>query len=136
MIYPIFAMVFMTFGLMFLTFITRVRAVRSGEIQMDYFQLFQGQAESDRVRVTSRHYTNLFEAPVLFYTAAVLAIALNLECNVLPIVAWCFVGFRAVHSFIHLTYNKVGHRVLTFMASNACLVTMWVIIAYQHLINS
>ena len=116
---------------MLTAFITRVRAIRSGEVKLEYFQLFQGHEANERVRVTTRHYANIFEVPVLFYTASVLAIALNIDCNVLPIVAWCFVGFRVTHTLIHLTYNKVGHRVLAFMASNICVFAMWAIIAYQ-----
>jgi len=132
MLYPLFAMVLLTFAVMLITFFTRVKLAKAGEVKMDFFKLFQGE-EHERVRVTSRHYANIFEAPVLFYTASVLAIALNLECNVLPIVAWAYVACRLMHSVIHLSYNKVGHRVLAFMASNACLVAMWVIIAYQIL---
>lgn len=123
-------MVFLTFVVMITTFITRIKAGKSGEVKPEFYKLFLGE-EPERIRVTSRHYSNIFEVPVLFYTASVLAIALKLECSVLPIVAWCFVGFRALHSIVHLTYNKVGHRVLTFLLSNACVFTMWVIIAYQ-----
>ena len=116
---------------MLTTFITRVKAVRDGEMKLNYFQLFHGAASSERVTVTSRHYSNIFEVPVLFYTASVLAIALKVDCNVLPIFAWSFVGFRVIHTLIHLTYNKVQHRVLAFLASNVCVFTMWAIIAYE-----
>lgn len=130
MLYPLFAMVFLTFCVMLTTFITRVKLAKVGEVKMDFFKLFQGE-EHPRVRVTSRHYANIFEVPLLFYTASVLAIALKIDCNVLAIVAWCFVGFRVLHSVIHLTYNKVQHRVLAFLASNVCVFTMWAIIAYE-----
>ena len=133
MLYPLFAMVFLTFCVMLTAFITRVKAVKAGEMKLSYFQLFQGQEVSDRVTVTTRHYSNIFEVPVLFYTASVLAIALKIDCNVLPIVAWCFVGFRVLHSIIHLTYNKVGHRVAAFMGGNVCVFIMWAIIAYESL---
>jgi len=131
MLYPLYAMVFLTFCVMLTTFVTRVQLVRAGKIKLDYFQLLQGAPASERVTVTSRHYANIFEVPVLFYTASVLAIALKIDCDVLPIFAWGFVGFRIIHSVIHLTYNKVGHRVLAFMASNVCVFSMWAIIVYQ-----
>ena len=132
MIYPLFAMVFLTFIVMLTAFITRIKLAKTGVVDINFFKLFQGE-EHPRVTVTSRHYANIFEVPVLFYTACVLAIVLKLECNVLPIVAWCFVGLRAIHTFIHLSYNKVEHRVVAFMASNICLFSMWAIIAYQTL---
>lgn len=133
MLYPLFAMIFLTFIVMLTAFITRIKAVRAGEMKLDYFQLFQGVSGSERVAVTTRHYANIFEVPVLFYTASVLAIALKIDCNVLPIVAWCFVAFRCIHTFIHLTYNKVSHRVLAFMGGNICVFTMWAIIVYKTL---
>ena len=133
MLYPLFAMVLLTFVVMLTTFITRVKAVKAGEVMLEFYQLFRGEQEPERVRVTSRHYANIFEVPVLFYTASVLAIALQIDCNVLPIVAWCFVGFRIIHSIIHLTYNKVHHRVMAFLASNVCVFGMWGIIAYETL---
>lgn len=135
MLYPLFAMVLLTFCVMLTAFITRIKALRSGAMKLDYFQLFQGSTETERVTVTTRHYANTFEVPVLFYTASVLAIALDLSCHVLPIVAWCFVAFRVLHSIIHLSYNKVTHRVLAFMAGNICVFAMWLIIAYQTVLS-
>ena len=132
MLYPLFAMVVLTFIVMLTTFITRVKLVKAGSVKLDFYKLFQGE-EHERVRVTSRHYTNIFEVPVLFYAASILAITLKIDCNVLPIVAWCFVGFRVIHSIIHLTYNKVHHRVMAFLASNVCVFGMWGIIAYETL---
>jgi hypothetical protein len=32
--------------------------------------------------------------------------------------AWTYVGLRAVHSLVHLTYNKVFHRLTLFALSN------------------
>jgi hypothetical protein len=40
-------------------------------------------------------------------------------------IAWVYVGLRAVHSFIHLTYNNVRHRLIPFAVSNFVLATFW-----------
>lgn len=73
------------------------------------------------------HYSNLFETPVLFYfTLAVVAIA-KLDLSALLPMAWAFVGLRAVHAFIHVTYNKVWHRFYAFLAS---CIALWLFIAY------
>ncbi len=43
--------------------------------------------------------------------------------------AWVFVAVRAVHSVIHLTYNRVSHRGLVFGVGNVLLVVLWVQVA-------
>jgi hypothetical protein len=40
--------------------------------------------------------------------------------------AWAYVALRIVHSAIHLTYNKVLHRLGVFALSNVVLVALWV----------
>ncbi|HEV2547608.1 MAG TPA: hypothetical protein VGU20_09740 [Stellaceae bacterium] len=38
--------------------------------------------------------------------------------------AWLYVGLLALHSGIHLAYNKVQHRLAVFAASNVVLATL------------
>ena len=40
--------------------------------------------------------------------------------------AWGYVGLRALHSLIHVTYNRVVHRFLVYVASTLLLFGMWV----------
>ena len=46
-------------------------------------------------------------------------------------VAWLYVALRLVHSAIHLTYNKVRHRLIPFATSNVVLVVYWVVF-FRH----
>jgi hypothetical protein len=72
------------------------------------------------------NFRNLFEVPVLFY---VLCIALALNGGSSPgfvRAAWAYVGLRALHSFIHVTYNRVVHRFLVYVASTLLLFGMWI----------
>lgn len=39
--------------------------------------------------------------------------------------AWVYVALRFLHSFIHLTYNNVLHRLSAFAVSNFVLIGMW-----------
>jgi hypothetical protein len=39
--------------------------------------------------------------------------------------AWVYVGLRAIHSLVHLSYNNVIHRLSVFTASNVLLAFMW-----------
>jgi hypothetical protein len=39
--------------------------------------------------------------------------------------AWIYVGLRVVHSAIHLSYNRVTHRLIPFALSNGVLSVIW-----------
>lgn len=72
------------------------------------------------------NFRNLFEVPVLFY---VLCIALAVSGGSTPglvTAAWAYVGLRALHSLIHVTYNRVTHRFLVYVASTVLVFGMWI----------
>jgi hypothetical protein len=71
------------------------------------------------------NFRNLFEVPVLFY---VLCIAIAVSGGSTPGIvtaAWVYVGLRALHSLIHVTYNRVTHRFLVYVASTVLVFVMW-----------
>ena len=43
--------------------------------------------------------------------------------------AWAYVALRIVHSAIHLSYNRVVHRLAVFALSNAVLGMLWFVAA-------
>jgi hypothetical protein len=72
------------------------------------------------------NFRNLFEVPVLFY---LLCVALVLNGGSTPgfvTAAWAYVALRALHSLIHVTYNRVTHRFLAYAASTLLLFGMWI----------
>lgn len=74
----------------------------------------------------AENFRNLFEVPVLFY---LLCVALAVSGATTPgfvKAAWAYVGLRALHSLIHVTYNRVVHRFLAYVASTLLLFGMWV----------
>ena len=77
------------------------------------------------------NFRNLFEAPVLFF-AVCLALAIT-DTVTLPqlVLAWSYVGLRAIHSYIHITYNRVIHRFAVYLASMVCLFLMWGLFAFS-----
>ena len=74
----------------------------------------------------SDNFSNLFELPVLFYTAILLTLILMVQDSILVILAWTFVISRYLHSFIHVTYNRVTHRFYVFLLSSFVLLAYWV----------
>jgi len=71
------------------------------------------------------NFRNLFEVPLLFY---VLCIALAVTGGSTPgfvAAAWAYVILRALHSLIHVTYNRVTHRFLIYVSSTVLLFGLW-----------
>ena len=64
---------------------------------------------------------------MLFYVAGLMYyVAGRVDLTALAL-AWTYVGLRAVHSAIHLSYNKVIHRLFAYALSNFVLLAFWVL---------
>ena len=124
MIYPMFAMVLLRFVAMLITARVRVQSARRGEVSLSCFSLIQGDKIPDMVTKTSRHFSNLFEMPLLFYVAGTLYIALDLTIPLANYCAWAFVVTRILHSVVHLGDNNVAHRLFVFALSNLCVLAL------------
>lgn len=124
-LYPIFALAWWTSCVLLLIPIARIRAGRRREIVVDDFKYGESSAVPPHVSIPNRNYMNLLELPVLFYVAGVLLLVSPCTSLTSIYLAWLYVGLRIVHSVIHLTYNKVLHRLAAFAASNAVLVALW-----------
>ena len=72
---------------------------------------------------------NTLEAPSLFHVLSLALYATRKVDIVFLSLAWAYVVLRIGHSIIHLTYNRVTHRVIPFAASNFVLIAMWIIFA-------
>lgn len=124
-LFPMFAMALLTFLVSPLLLQSRIRSVRNGIVRVEYYEIFQGGTPPGDVMQTTRHWSNLHEAPVLFYVVCLMVLALGLQSALLGALAWAYVILRILHSFVHLTYNKVFHRLTLFLASQAVLIVMW-----------
>ncbi len=101
------------------------RAVRRRDISVRFFELYQGSEEPEDLRALSRHFANLFELPILFYVACIVAYV-SVQVDLwLVLLAWLFVVSRYVHSYIHLTSNIVIQRFRVYGIGLAALVLMW-----------
>lgn len=81
------------------------------------------------------NFKNLFEMPVLFYVLCGLLAVSGLANPSFVSLAWVYVALRALHSFIHISYNRVMHRFLAYMVSSVLLFAMWLMFALQLLAN-
>ena len=78
----------------------------------------------------SDNFANLFELPVLFYFAVVVAAITGLVDDVMLGLSWAFVALRVAHSAIQCSYNRVMHRFVVFLLGVACLMVIWVWLAH------
>lgn len=125
-IYPMFALIVLTFVVGFSMGASRLISVKRGQVDPRYYKLLSGYTPPEYVVKLSRNFSNLLEVPILFYTLGVLLVALNLSSPAILALAWCFVGLRIVHSIIHITYNHPKHRFYAFLASCLMVLAMWV----------
>ncbi len=127
-LYPVFAMVTFTFIFMFTVFIWRVRSVKTGKVRARYYKLMQGSDAPDHIVASMRHFSNLFETPVLFYVVSVIILVQKIELAVLPILGWIYFLARVIHAYIHVSYNNILHRLSVFWFGTLILLTMWIIV--------
>ncbi|MEO6364661.1 MAG: MAPEG family protein [Luteimonas sp.] len=124
---PAFAMVVLTILVTFRMFAERVRQVKAGKISMREIPSSSQMATRFADTRAADNYKNLFEAPVLFYLALVVAFATDQATVLTLALAWGYVGLRYVHSWIHCSYNRVRDRLYVFFASNLVLWTLWAV---------
>ncbi|MET3930605.1 MAPEG family protein [Lysobacter soli] len=126
---PAVAMVALTFVVWWRMYVVRIGQMKRERIHP---QAVATSAQSS-ARLTDScaadNFRNLFELPVLFYVALVVA-AMTGQVNATTIaLAWAFVLLRIVHSAIHCTYNKVMHRFYAYVAGGMALWLLWGAIA-------
>lgn len=125
-LYPVFAMVALTLGVLHRLRVQRFAAVRRGEVSASFYRAYPEGGEPESLRVLSRHYSNLFEMPVLFYLLSVL-LYVTQQVNLWMLgAAWLYVALRYAHSYVHLTSNTVMVRFSLYFASTTVLALMWV----------
>lgn len=71
------------------------------------------------------NFRNLFEIPVLFYALCICLAMTGLAGPLFLAGAWGYVVLRAIHSFIHITYNRVMHRFTVYALSSVLLFLLW-----------
>ncbi len=126
LVFPMIAMVLLTFVVLVSLFRARVRSVRDGHTPVSYFKTFQGSVESEISAKRARNLANLFEAPVLFYVVCVAAIAARLTDTAFLVLAWCYVVARVAHTLEHVGRNSVRWRLRIFFTGWVILLAMWV----------
>ena len=125
LIYPMFAMVLLTFGVGFISYRERVKAVKQGMTAKHFKTYSEGTAPESMVKA-DRHFVNLFEMPVLFYVGCIVAMIVPLVGIGVLATTWFFVATRAVHAYLHIGPNKLLPRMSIFMVSCLTIIALWI----------
>ncbi len=106
-------------------YLSRVAAIRSGQIDINFYRLHQGAMEPESSQKVVRHFINLFEAPTLFYAGCLAAMVSGAVTVALVSIAWAYVGARLVHAYIHLGANRLKRRRNIYAVGWLILLAFW-----------
>ncbi|MFC7300977.1 MAPEG family protein [Cognatiluteimonas weifangensis] len=126
---PAAAMVALTFAVWLRMYSSRVGEMRRKRIHPQAVATSAQMAARLEDTRAADNFRNLFELPVLFYLALVVAALTAQVDTVVLALAWLFVALRIVHSAIHCSYNKVMHRFQAYLAGSVALWALWGVLA-------
>lgn len=133
MLWPMIAHAALVFGLYFLLSSKRLGAVRAGRVRADQFK--ENREEPLESLLVHNNLKNQFELPVLFHVAC-LALYMTTADNVVTVLlAWAFVASRYVHSYVHITSNRLRHRRPIWIFGYFTLMALWVWLALWLALN-
>lgn len=119
------AMVALTFLVAIALLVARIQGVKSGKVDPRYFKTLSVGEPTPAMLKASRHFINLFEVPVLFYAACLVAMVLQAPTGRLLPMAWAFVAARTLQAIVHIGPNKVYVRMSLFFAGFTLVMAMW-----------
>lgn len=132
LVFPMAAMVLLTFVVALWMLYQRLQAVRGGHIKMDYFKLVRGEDPPPRSMLQAdNHFRNLFEVPVLFYAGCLVAMMIPLFGTLVQIWAWLFVAARILHALMHLGSNRILYRSRAYFLSWFAVLGLWGLIVIR-----
>ena len=124
-IYPILPVVLMNFIVLFHMRYMISRAIKKRDVEYKYFKAYEGSAP-DYLLISRHHYKNFFETPILFYLLCLVLYMID-DVSVIDLwIAWLFVVFKGIHSYIRITSNYVPYRAYSFFVCVFLLFGGWI----------
>ena len=134
LVWPLFAMVLLTLLVWLRLYQTRLAEMKLKRIHPQRVASSAQMASLVEDTRAADNFRNLFELPVLFYAAMLLAIQAGNQSMALLVLAWAFVVLRYVHSYIHCSYNRVKDRFSAYLFSGLALWCMWGVLVWSWLV--
>jgi len=131
---PFLALMLLTFAVWIYMYARRIAFIRRSRVDPQDLAAPGALARLSPPAVAnpSDNLKNLFEIPVLFYALALYLHATSTVDAFYVGAAWLFVGFRALHSAVHCTFNLVLLRFWLYAIATAALWSMLVRAALRH----
>ena len=134
-VFPMFAMVLVSFSTLVLLFRARTQSVKNGEVSAGFFKTYQNQVEPEANLQLSRHFVNLFESPVLFYAVCAAALATQNASPTFQLIAWAYVAARITHAIVHIGANTLQHRIAAYFTGWGILLVLWGLLCVKVAMN-
>ena len=125
-LFPMLVLVGWTMSILGLVGQRRLAAVQARQLRPGDFALGESGAVPPAVALPNRNFMNLMEVPVLFYVVSLTFYVTQQVTGPALLLAWTFVALRIAHTLVHLSYNKVLHRLGFFAAANFTLIALWI----------
>ena len=132
---PAIALVLLTAVVWVRLYVDRIRELRQRRIDPQALATSASAGQTMQRVQASDNFKNLFEVPVLFYALCAVLVSTQQVSAFFVIGAWVYVALRCLHSFIHLTYNRVMHRFAVYVLSTVILFVLWAVFAAQVLVS-
>jgi len=125
---PMLAMMLLTALVWVLLYARRIPAMQAARRPVQKYTTPEKAIEllPEAVNYPAYNLKNLFELPVLFYALCLMLHVTGNVDSVYLAAAWGFVAFRALHSLIHCTINRVMARFVCYLISSLLL---WLMLA-------
>lgn len=128
-LFPALAMVALTLLVWLRMYVERIGQMKRERIHPQAVATSAQMAAAFKDTRAADNFRNLFELPVLFYLAVVVAYVTQQTGAVVVALAWLFVVLRYLHSYIHCGYNKVMHRFQVYVLGGVALWALWAVLA-------
>lgn len=128
-LWPMTALVGLTFLVWCVMYWRRIGEIRRAGISPQLLATRKFASAHLRKSAAADNFSNLLEAPVLFYVLCLVLVITDQATSAQVALAWVYVLLRSLHSLIHVTYNRVIHRFAAHVLSMACLSSMWAVFA-------
>jgi len=131
-LYPLLPVVFLNFFVIFHMRYVIEKAIKKREVRYSWFRVYEGSAP-EYMMAASHHYKNFFEIPILFYLLCIILYVIDDVRDLDLWIAWLFVVFKLIHSYIRLTSNYVPNRAYAFYICVLLLLGGWIYLAIRIL---
>ena len=106
------------------------KAIKTREVKYRWFRAYKGSAP-EYMLVARHHYKNFFEIPILFYVLCIVLYVFDDVSSIDIWIAWLFVIFKVVHSYVRMTSNHVPFRAYAYYGCAIVLFCGWVNLAIK-----